>query len=535
MDFQDNVFDVGVPFVNADDSSYNAKPKLPANDLLIDDTDHSIPQKEYTKDGRDRNRPSIVVKPYENDGYANPDPTGNGVDTVAENLLSNERLDDSTEFSTRIWAAKERIKTLVYNLQSMRTQFNRLNHIFTADPRKIESARKIYKQMVFFETVTTNSDRYLCDTSVNFRYFKREILLEIYAKFFKDLMSIDYLKLGSLSDYIDRFKHIDKSRIMTSSGMQYVNRNEELTLCEATGGDWENIVNIIKGTHDISEFLNKTDFTKWADASADIIKKNYEIYNSVEYANLIGDLGHYMYEASNEYLDVTTDICDGILAISKLFFPKDNIKIVVDNKTIGSRLEELDPWVGTDYHLLAELIKTGGANFEHTDAIVAMHNKHVRGEQYFLFLGDLSESEIFDQNHMEAARTLIQYVKALNGRKIIIKGNNDTCSNEFLKKCGFLEVYDNPILLEHVLISHGPVKTAPGIINLHGHIHGSKNYWNIDYRDHIDAWHGLWGGMNKLSFYLSNRAMHEYLPGCKTVLNKPIDPETQKRPGNLIS
>ena len=43
--------------------------------------------KEYTSDGRDKNKFSIIVKP--DDRYPNPDETGNGVDTSVENYYNS--------------------------------------------------------------------------------------------------------------------------------------------------------------------------------------------------------------------------------------------------------------------------------------------------------------------------------------------------------------------------------------------------------------------------------------------------------------
>ena len=39
-------------------------------------------------------------------------------------------------------------------------------------------------------------------------------------------------------------------------------------------------------------------------------------------------------------------------------------------------------------------------------------------------------------------------ISQLNGRKYLIKGNHDIKDNEEYRKCGFIEVYDMPIILD---------------------------------------------------------------------------------------
>jgi hypothetical protein len=117
----------------------------------------------------------------------------------------------------------------------------------------------------------------------------------------------------------------------------------------------------------------------------------------------------------------------------------------------------------------------------------------------------------------------------------MIKGNNDTGRNEIYKKCGFVEIYDDPILLDKHVFSHGPIITYNNVINVHGHIHGSKNYWGVDPKDHIDVYYGIYGRPMKLSELDKFKTMLEYQQGCKKT-NPPLnqsDPETLKSPINI--
>lgn len=67
-------------------------------------------------------------------------------------------------------------------------------------------------------------------------------------------------------------------------------------------------------------------------------------------------------------------------------------------------------------------------------------------------------------------------LSALNGRKILVKGNHDTKSNEEYRRLGFDEVYDFPILYDgFFLISHDPIYISERMpyVNIFAHVHGS--------------------------------------------------------------
>lgn len=86
------------------------------------------------------------------------------------------------------------------------------------------------------------------------------------------------------------------------------------------------------------------------------------------------------------------------------------------------------------------------------------------------FGGDGREKEILEQ---------------LNGRKLLIKGNHDTMSNEYYRQTGFAEVYDLPVLYDgFFLLSHEPlyVNTNMPYANLFGHVHANPIY--RDYSPH---------------------------------------------------
>jgi calcineurin-like phosphoesterase family protein len=234
-------------------------------------------------------------------------------------------------------------------------------------------------------------------------------------------------------------------------------------------------------------------------------------------------------------MNTITEISENICLFFKQITPNNKFEIYKDPSKIMYKIDKLNPWVSSDYHLLKELIKGADSNFEFTKKIIEMHNSVVKPNDLFLFLGDLSESELFTQNMKKAQEDLIGLCRLMNGKKIMITGNNDLCPDDFLKKCGFIEIYRDPVLLEKICFSHGPIPCKPGIINIHGHIHGNKTYWINTYGDYIDAFYGLWGGPVKLDFLTNKKTLQSYRNGCITRLDKIYqDPETTKVPGNLI-
>lgn len=105
---------------------------------------------------------------------------------------------------------------------------------------------------------------------------------------------------------------------------------------------------------------------------------------------------------------------------------------------------------------------------EHDEFLIASINKRVKPSDILYILGDVGN---------------VHKVRFLNGRKILIKGNHDKTNNdEYLAY--FSEVHENPIYLaKRIILSHIPVPTTPGVLNVHGHLHGSildsDNHFNV--------------------------------------------------------
>ena len=67
-----------------------------------------------------------------------------------------------------------------------------------------------------------------------------------------------------------------------------------------------------------------------------------------------------------------------------------------------------------------------------------------------------------------------EILSKLNGKKLLVKGNHDTKSNEEYRRLGFAEVYDRPIIFDGFwILSHDALYVNENMpyANLFGHVH----------------------------------------------------------------
>lgn len=154
-----------------------------------------------------------------------------------------------------------------------------------------------------------------------------------------------------------------------------------------------------------------------------------------------------------------------------------------------------DPFLSSDYHLLKKLNPNKALKEDITEDIIRNHNDVVSPNDWFIFLGDISEYENYDSK--EKIIQIKKCIARLNGKKIIVLGNNDSKDKNVYTsfKNGFLYCREKIEWRDYVF-THDPIYIGPDKINFHGHIHGSRNYWikggnKLD--NHIDCYHKLNG------------------------------------------
>lgn len=109
---------------------------------------------------------------------------------------------------------------------------------------------------------------------------------------------------------------------------------------------------------------------------------------------------------------------------------------------------------------------------EMTNTIIKNWNNIVTNDDIVYILGDLG-------------CVTKQIIQSLNGKKYLIKGNHDTEENQFYRDLGFVEVYDQPIILDSFwMLSHEPmyVTVNSPYANIFGHVHNNGIYNTVSER-----------------------------------------------------
>lgn len=163
-------------------------------------------------------------------------------------------------------------------------------------------------------------------------------------------------------------------------------------------------------------------------------------------------------------------------------------KIAQDDKyksiSIKSELDKAkNIWVSSDYHLSLYDDKNGVYDNKYSNKLISNQNEYVDDSDIFIYLGDIVDGEVSDQE------VLKNEIRKLRGKKILVRGNNDVLPDEFYEDCGFIAVFDS-FKYKNIIFSHPALHKSQfngAEYNIHGHIHGSRKYF-IQYHNHIDAY-----------------------------------------------
>jgi len=102
-----------------------------------------------------------------------------------------------------------------------------------------------------------------------------------------------------------------------------------------------------------------------------------------------------------------------------------------------------------------------------------------------IICGDLGRKDCIETTYIDY---LSNFINKLNvGRKILILGNHDNLKIKQYYDMGFNFV-GHRLQTEKFIFTHNPVNIPENMFNIHGHIHGSREYWNVDWRRHIDVY-----------------------------------------------
>lgn len=513
----DQFYSIGLDLIESDKDLGLSTVNIP-NDMITMKPEKDNKKTEYTADGRPKDVFSIIYKP--DPKYPNPDTTGNGVATSVESNIPEY----FSAYLRSVLESFNMIKSRAKNILDVVPSSNNLG-----------VAKIIFKNLALANrTIIAHYDYH------NMQPIKdsKNPMIKLMLDFFKGIGAINVsnpkqLKANALN--IDKYKSTySEDKIHALSGIDHAGNQDQQNLISDIWGDkYEQcVLQIEEFSRIIYKFCINYDLEKIINKLDKEIQKYLMNYKDGDerYEDLASIITFVATTAKN-IETIVINIASDYSFINKECVPKKQISIITSG--IASLIEKKDPWISSDYHLLREMIINGGKDFSMTESIIKMHNSVVKANDIFFFLGDLSESEYDNGISEQLKEKLLNVCKSLNGKKVMITGNNDTLPDSFYKECGFLEIYRSPIFTEHHLFSHGPVPTC-GILNVHGHIHGTKSYWGMDYYNHFDVYHGLWGGPIKLSYIDKVSTQEAYYKGCKSKMTKPSDPESLKTPGNYI-
>lgn len=139
-----------------------------------------------------------------------------------------------------------------------------------------------------------------------------------------------------------------------------------------------------------------------------------------------------------------------------------------------------NPWLFSDIHV--------SSNTKRTEIFLDKINSVVKENDNLVCLGDLMNK------HTGTTQMVIDFVDKINCKnKFLILGNHDFLKIEDYIAMGFSYVTDHIAINidgKKVIFTHCPIPIKKDTINIHGHIHGSGRYWNMNPEGHYDVFIG---------------------------------------------
>lgn len=187
----------------------------------------------------------------------------------------------------------------------------------------------------------------------------------------------------------------------------------------------------------------------------------------------------------------------GIKDLIIAFTPKHE-SFVLENGDLTSVLESTvtddQICVATDLHFIG-YNDTGDKIVikpkSYIDAVIEKQNKLTGKDGVFICLGDLFYKAYRDE--YDFPKDQREFAKEVTNRftgkyKILVRGNHDRMPDEFyLKDCGFTHVCSS-LTYTNILFTHQPEIVPTDMVNIHGHIHGTRQYIEGKPRGYIDVY-----------------------------------------------
>lgn len=141
-------------------------------------------------------------------------------------------------------------------------------------------------------------------------------------------------------------------------------------------------------------------------------------------------------------------------------------------------------WITTDWHLITFNKETGSISKRSNYNQIIETYSNIPEDDLIINLGDLIDSEVEDDYHLNMLRKDLAKIKAST---ILIRGNNDVLPNEFYTDTLGIDVFidENSFRYNDILFSHACEKNNVRV-NVHGHSHFSCRYYLIKPTNQVD-------------------------------------------------
>lgn len=151
-----------------------------------------------------------------------------------------------------------------------------------------------------------------------------------------------------------------------------------------------------------------------------------------------------------------------------------------DIKAMKKHVNE-STWITTDLHT------TSGES--RVSKVISTINDRVGDDGHLLILGDLGKASLTANMTRQYIESVVSSIKTKN--KYLILGNHDVYSIDDYVQMGFKFVSDELLVpWDNIKLrfTHIPIPVNKDTVNIHGHIHGSNEYWYTTRRHHYDAY-----------------------------------------------
>lgn len=214
---------------------------------------------------------------------------------------------------------------------------------------------------------------------------------------------------------------------------------------------------------------------------------NYKKYEYLKDFSISEVFIKYLYDYIDQdkynYIEYFNNIFNNLLFESTLL--EEDIEspsgVEDSDKSIVELLDSVDPkhiYLSSDWHI-SKNHYTHEKNAVNTSEIVSWCKEHIKDDDIFMYLGDMSYRWVNDEDKAKVK----EIFKSLPGIKILVIGNHDEFSDggnyeEYGFKYAVKEIH-----YKNIIFSHRPIDMCdkPGYLNIHGHKHHKDtDYHSMD-------------------------------------------------------